>query len=287
MSSKFSPINKISSVACIVLTKDNPIELSKTLQSILFQDFRENLVIHVVESWNENHSIKDTTDFFSPGFTKKQFSLKIHRIWPPPGIFQSMNEALNLLKNKFPKTTELIFLNSGDRFIDKSSLGNLFSHKRKMQKKIGMVFPAVFGRSKIIASDSLSWIMPDPKVRNLRKWLQYFNPNHQSVLFDARWAYENPYNLDNILIADRAIMNNALSGLEEVAFSDKLISEFYLSGYSSQLPNWKNIKERVNEPDRSPISKVGECLKFLIPNRLKFIYPYLMLFRSKLISFFC
>ena len=245
------------------------------------------MVIHVVESWNENYSINDTTDFFLPRFTKKRFDLNIHRIWPPPGIFQSMNEALNILKTKFPKTTELIFLNSGDRFIDKSSLGNLFFHKRKMQKKFDMVFPAVFGRSKIIASDSLSWIMPDQRVRNLRQWLQYFNPNHQSVLFDASWAYENSYNLDNILIADRTVMNKAFTSLKEKAFSEKIISEFYLSGYSSQLPNWKGLKERVNEPDRSLISKVGECLKFLIPNRLKFIYPYIMFTRSKFISFFC
>ena len=179
------------------------------------------MVVHVVESWNENHSINGTTDFFLSRFTKKRFDLNIHRIWPPPGIFQSMNEALNILKTKFPKTTELIFLNSGDCFIDKSSLGNLFFHKRKMQKKFDMVFPAVFGRSKIIASDSLSWIMPDQRVRNLRQWLQYFNPNHQSVLFDASWAYENSYNLDNILIADRTIMLNAFSGIKEKAFSEK------------------------------------------------------------------
>ena len=273
-------------LACIILTKDNPVEIHLTLESVLAQRFSQNHTIHVVESWVDVKIVKEITDRFLPLFQKKCQNVVIHRIWPPCGIFASMNKSLEILKKKFSGTSELIFMNSGDRFLKPNSLDNLFIYKKQVEEKYGIVLPAVFGRAKIVASPSLSWMMPDEKIRNIVKWLRHFNPNHQSVLFDATWSYDNHYNLKNILVADRKVMKDAFLGYEDKVFVNQLISEFHLTGYSSKLPDWGEFKQRFNEPDRSFFSKIGEFTKFLIPQPFCFIYPYLMYIRSKFISCF-
>ena len=275
-----------SNIACIILTKDNAEELYLTLESVLAQSFSQNYTIHVVESWFDIKIITGIADLFLPLFQEKSQNFVIHRIWPPCGIFASMNKSLEILKKKFPKTSELIFMNSGDRFLKSNSLDNLLIYKKQVEEKYGIVLPAIFGRAKIVASPSLSWVVPDEKVRNIVKWLRHFNPNHQSVLFDATWAFDNHYNLKNILMADRKVMKDAFLGYEDRIFVDQLISEFHLTGYSSRLPDWGEFKKRINEPDRTFFSKIGEFIKFLIPHPFGFIYPYLMYIRSKFISCF-
>lgn len=274
-------------IACIVLTKDNPDELKATFLSIAELEFNDFFSILVIESWKNEKELKKVLDLASTILKKTNFSLITHRIWPPPGIFSSMNHALTILESDYPEVSELIFMNSGDRFAKKDSLKKLWKHKKSIQNKTGRIFPAVFGRAKILASSSLSWFMPREGVKNAARWLNYFDPNHQAVLFNATWSYKNHYNTKNIYYADRKVMSDALRGNEDFAFADVLVSEFNLLGHSSKIPTWAELIKKMSEPDRRLKSKFNEIFKFLIPRRLEKVYPYVMYYRSKILSIFC
>mgnify|MGYP001284502465 FL=1 len=274
-------------ITCIVLTKNNPDELKTTLQSIAELEFKEKFSIMVIESWKYENEFKKVLDFATTIFKGTDFSLAAHRVWPAPGIFSSMNQALKILESDYPEVSDLIFMNSGDRFAKENSLMELWKYKESIQIKTGKFFPAVFGRARILASPSLSWFMPRIGVKNPASWLKYFNPNHQAVLFSAIWSYKNHYNTKNIYYADRKVMSDALRGNEDFAFADVLVSEFNLLGHSSKIPTWSELRQKMCEPDRGLKSKFNEILKFLIPRRLEKIYPFVMYYRSKILSIFC
>ena len=273
--------------ACIVLTKDNPLDLESTLLSISKLNFSEKLSVHVIESWSDENAFKKVFNGSLMNFDRTDFEVTSYRIWPSSGIFYSMNEALKIIESSYPNITELLFMNSGDCFACKDSLSELSQYKQAIQEKMGTLFPAVFGRAKILASPSLSWFMPKEGLKTPTQWLKHFDPNHQAVLFDAAWSFKNHYDIENKYYADRKVMRDALRGNEEHAFADVLVSQFNLLGHTSRVPTWREFRQKANEPDRGFGSKFNEFMKFLIPRRFSKFYPYVMYCRSKLISTFC
>ncbi len=282
-------------MTCVVLTKDNQAELIDTCLSILSQKtlpsdsycqcpsshFCEILIIDgSVEPIAIPWLINKTGAF---GFQKASgFAIHVLRQYPPSGIYPAMNLGLANAQGE-----SLIFMNSGDSFYDELSLHRLVDARHEHRCSTGQWPRVVFGQALITPSGSHlpSWLVPDPHISDISRWLRAFTPNHQTMLVDSLWVSQSHFALDAPHSADLTWMRSALDRSSTYIYLGEPVARFRLGGVSSRLPDCRTLILRLNEPSRRPIEKFAEiCKFFLYP--LQPIYPLAMRLKSRLIGFF-
>ena len=82
-------------------------------------------------------------------------------------------------------------------------------------------------------SGRLSWLNPWFSVRDISRWLTYYYPCHQSILFTSEWAKNHLYPTSSSINADSYIIKSALSQ-GPVSYLPQIISEFSMNGISSR-----------------------------------------------------
>ena len=215
-------------ISIITLTKNNKIELLKTLKSIENQrrNFLTELII--IDGSNKNEFIKNKnlidkkffkkniTDIFINQISSENISIK--------GIYPCMNYGKKIAKGKF-----LIFLNSGDTFFNNISLQTLFKKSLYLDSKRGLIF----GQANIISPTNINWYFPGKRLKNFKRWLKIFEPNHQSMLVANPLANKYDFPLDVNSLADGYWKRNIINNSSEVIYIKKPIVKFYLNGISS------------------------------------------------------
>jgi len=269
-------------VSLVVLTKDNPQELKDTLSSIFTQASISrvsspcSLEVVLVDG-----SLEPQPQEFFECFEHDNIKLVYLRDFPPQGIYPGMNVGLSASTGDW-----VLFLNSGDLFFDVSSLRRLLQCCFDFHNRFGSQASVVFGQALICPSHSSSckpWLVPDPAVHSMRRWLRIYYPNHQSLLVDGSWARAHPFQTDSPQSADRVWMRAALSDLQRVAYLPEPVVRFSLGGVSSGLPDWDTLMVRLREPTRTFHEKIFEVLKFALSPWARH-YPKLMAMRSRLIG---
>jgi hypothetical protein len=177
----------------------------------------------------------------------------------------------------------LIFMNAGDDFYDQHSLHSLIQEALYHAARHGGKPRLVFGQALISSHEGKgpSWLLPDPSINKIDKWLHFFLPNHQAVLVDLDWARHHPFRLDAPQGADSAWLREALAPDCSFSYISRPVSIFRLGGVSSRLPDWKNLRLRLTEPSRSTLEKTTEIAKFCLQPISPF-YPHLMRLKSRL-----
>jgi putative colanic acid biosynthesis glycosyltransferase len=266
----------------VVLTKDNNEELKRTLSSVYSQlpDFDVGaayaLEVVVVDS-----SINSQSPGFFEHFENSNINLTYLRDFPPKGIYPGMNLGLGASTGDW-----VLFLNSGDVFFDDTSLSRLLQCCFDFRARNGFNPTAIFGQALICplhGSSCKPWLVPDPAVHSIRRWLSIYYPNHQSLLVDGSWARAHPFQTDSPHSADRVWMRAALYDPRRVAYLPEPVVRFSLGGVSSGLPDWPTLMLRLREPTRRRHEKIFEVLKFLLRPWARH-YPKLMALRSKLVG---
>lgn len=213
----------------IVLTKDNFDELIFTLNSIsqlsLTKSFTHKISIYDSSILPLNSGSDPINHVLG---LSKDIAINYKYIYPAPGIYPSMNIALNLSQSDL-----LIFLNSGDRFKYKNSLEELVRTHMK-SAMINSHYVATFGKTffKAYAND-LCWVNPLVPPRLISRWLNFYYPCHQSTIFNTEWAKNNPYPLNKGINADESILRKAFT-YKHYSYCPYIISEFSLNGISSK-----------------------------------------------------
>jgi hypothetical protein len=180
----------------------------------------------------------------------------------------------------------VLFLNSGDAFFDVTSLARLLQCCLNFRARNGFNPTVIFGQALICplhGSSCKPWLVPDPAVHSIRRWLRIYYPNHQSLLVDGSWARAHPFQVDAPQSADRVWMRAALSDLQRVAYLPEPGVRFSLGGVSSGLPDWTTLMVRLREPTRTWHEKLFEIVKFAL-RPWAFHYPRLMALRSRLVG---
>ena len=269
-------------VSLVVLTKDNPEELTDTLSSIYSQlpnfdgDANQSLEVVVVDS-SVDHQSKDL--FCRYGNSNIDFLYRYD--FPPQGIFSGMNLGLAASTGNW-----ILFLNSGDAFFDVTSLSRLLQCCLDFRVCNGFYPTAVFGQALICPTPCSScdpWLVPDPAVHSIRRWLSIYYPNHQSLLVSGSWARAHPFRPEAPQSADRVWMRDALSNPLHVAYLAEPVVRFSLGGVSSGLPDWTTLMVRLLEPTRTWYEKFFEIVKFMLRPWARY-YPKLMALRSRFIG---
>lgn len=256
-------------VSIIVLTRNNPRELDHTLTSIRSQQVSATLQVVVVDGSDLPVSPEAVAPF------------KLVRDHPPRGIFPAMNLGLSHSRGQWVQ-----FLNSGDSWLHPHALQQLLDHAQGHYRRTGIYPRVVFGQARICPappSPCPAWLVPDPAMGSLRRWLRFYVPNHQSLLVAGDWARQHPFALNCPQSADRSWMAAALADLSQVAYLAAPVVRYNLGGISSELPNWQMLRLRLQEPSRSLMAKVAEIVKFLLQPFAPH-YPHLMALRSRLIG---
>jgi len=269
-------------VSIIVVTRDNRSELCHTLRSIgaqCFRDFFSSLVsLEVVVVDSSVHPVgMDEIRSCLGGYLAVRYFTDI----PAQGIYSAMNVGLRESRGDL-----VHFLNSGDSLFDSTSLNRLLKHCFETQQQIPLTLRAVFGQaliSPLVGSSCKPWLVPDPSVHSIHRWLNFYYPNHQSLLVDGSWARAHPFQTDAPQSADRVWMRAALSDPQRVAYLAEPVVRFSLGGVSSGLPDWPTLLVRLREPTRTWTEKLSEVVKFALRPWAGH-YPRLMALRSNLIG---
>lgn len=271
----------------VVLCRDNPAALTLTLMSLLSQRLpSEALVMDGSSDWQ----CRAVWQGFQSRLRNPELQNAAHRLryihQKPQGIYVAMNAAIPLVT-----TPWLMFLHAGDRFADALSLQWLVSHAQHLDHHHQRPPAAVFGQAWIEADlansrESLRWLSPNPRMKNLQRWLRHMVPCHQSVLFCRSWALQHLYDTRSSICADRAVIRQALKSSGSKIYLPQPVCCYRLDGVSSQLPDWLELQRRWREPGRRFNERLGELGKWLL-RPLGAHYPKLMQIRAMIFGWLC
>ena len=264
-------------ISIISLTKDDNLKFLRTLRSIKKQEKTFNLEWVIIDGSNKKKYVKNKNDIKKN--LNKEDKIYIKHINSKElninGIYPCMNYGKKVSKGKY-----IIFLNSGDKFYDKGSLRLFFNYSLNIDNKFGLIF----GQAEIIANNKLKWFFPGKKLKNINKWLKYFEPNHQTMLISRKLAnrfnFTNKYNLIGDGYWKRKIIQNA----DKVVYIKSPVIKFFLDGVSSSKPSKELLKDIFTNKNVSNIRKIIFFIKFIFPSRIFFLYFLFQKLKSNLID---
>jgi len=188
-----------------------------------------------------------------------------------------MNYGKSISRGKF-----IIFLNSGDIFFNNSSLQLLYDFSLDIDQNESLIF----GQANIIASKKLNWFFPGKRLKNIKRWLRFFEPNHQSMLISSKLANNCNFNLDFSLISDGYWKREIIKRAINIIYIKKPVVKFFLDGVSTVKPSKKLMLDIIQNENISISRKFIFIVKYLFPKNLFFIYHLMQKYKSMLIDIF-
>ena len=259
------------SLDIIVLTKNNEAELIDTLSSL--PRSRDSIRLHVliIDGGNAydvySHFVASRVE--DPTVKYSYFNLRDIGI---NGIYPSMNYALGLVSSDW-----FIFMNSGDTFARDFLFHDILDTLNNPDISI------VFGQALIYSMESqVTWLVPDSRISNIKSWLRFFDPNHQSMfvrkhLSSCRYDLFSPYG------ADASWKRNLLRN-NNYKYLPVCISCFKLGGKSSKV-SLDDLRIKLFEPSRRFPERMLEIVKYVL-NIFGLYTPFVQKIKSHLIGIF-
>lgn len=179
----------------------------------------------------------------------------------PEGIYPAMNAALSLANGEL-----VAFMHAGDRYLP-GGLTALVEHWLSLSQTISRRPAAVFGQAWVVpvpgtCAPVAPWLTPPTSIR-LQRWLRRMVPCHQAFVFDTTFARTHPYRSGS-LVADRAVMREAIHQVGAACYLPHPVCEFALDGVSSELPDTQECIRRSQDRQRTAAEKMAEWIKWLL-----------------------
>ena len=266
-------------ISIITLTKNDHLKFIKTLKSIKSQKRNFNLEWLIIDGSNKKINKKNKNlAYLKFSKDKKIFINHINsKLKNIEGIYQCMNYGKNISKGKF-----IIFLNSGDIFFNRYALEIYFNKSLNVNIENSLIF----GQANIIANKNINWYFPGNNLNNIKNWLRYFEPNHQTMLISNSLAkrinFPTKYNIIGDGYWKRQILNEAI----EVLFIKKPLIKFFLDGVSSTKPSRKVFKDLIKNKNIHLHRKAIFIIKYYLPKEIFSFYYLIQKFKSNLIDLF-
>jgi hypothetical protein len=254
-------------VDVIVLTKDNLADLDRTLISCCSQavPYGVDMRISIIDSSLDHAAVRSLAASFQLIHTSASIG-SVH-LFPPPGIYQSMNCAINMTEGD-----SLVFMNSGDTFYDTSSMNALAAELMSANDQTWQA-ACVFGQTEFHAYNSwLRWISPTVPTHLITAWLRFFYPCHQAVMFESSWAKHHLYSTAIGHIADGQVIRLALDSGRSIRYVSRPVACFFLNGVSSKA---KCLSQSIMSFSASSrLSHVNLIKSLLSPPFLPSLVPF-------------
>ena len=249
-------------ITVITLTKNNPNELKKTLNNIFCQKFRELIEILVIDG-SDLEVFKLNKDFIKIKKNQIKKTICINHTNATEskafGIYKSMNLGIKKSLGEF-----IIFMNSGDEFYNKNSILELYNGIKSLNEKSSFSF----GQAEMISEIGISWLVPGRNIKNIKKWLSFMLPIHQSMIVSRFLASKTKFNEDCFVSADQLWKKEILISARKFSFIKEPVAKFYIGGLSTSRPNLSRLKIHLRNKYISKIVKLKLIIKFIIPKPL-------------------
>lgn len=268
-------INNNIDITIITLIKNDNKLFLRTLTSIVNQKYSITVEWIIIDGSDKENKVNINSLITKYSKKIKKGNILIRLINSKNknifGIYPCMNYGKNISRGKY-----IIFLNGGDTFYDDYSLYELFKNTTRSKKNNAIIF----GQAKIIATDNIEWIFPGHRISNISRWLKFFEPNHQSMLFSKSLARKYNFSLKHNLIADGLWKRKLLNKAEEIIFVNKIICKFHLDGISSKKPSINLLIEIITNKNISFLRKIIFIGKFIFPKKIYVFYFLIQKFKS-------
>jgi len=251
-------INNIP-ISIITLTKNDHLKFAKTLNSIKSQKRNFNIEWVIIDGSNKktNQQNKEFAELILSKDKKILINHTDSKDKNIKGIYECMNYGKNISKGNF-----IIFLNSGDIFFDCNALQIYFKKSLNIDIKNSLIF----GQANIIANNNINWFFPGNNLKNIKHWLRFFEPNHQTMLVSndlaRRFDFPTKYNIIGDGYWKRQILNEA----KNIFFIKTPLVKFFLDGVSSSKPSRKIFKDLIMNKNISLFRKTIFIIKYFFLN---------------------
>lgn len=273
-------------VSLLIPCRDNPSDLSETLDSVFSQILPQGVFLDVIVVDGSTDGLcHDEVEQRRRSLEKGGIEARL--IWigrPARGVYDALNAALGRSEGRW-----LQVLPAGDRHADQNSLASLLHHFGRLQSAWGATPAAVFGQAWVeVPGGRLRWLTPNPQVRSIQAWLRWMVPCHQAFLFDGDWARAHPYPEGSMVYGDRPVMRAALASGGPEAYLPSAVCRFRLGGISSGLPDRSALRRRLGDPALVGAERQQERIKALLqPLIPAALYPHLMRIRAAWLGWRC
>ena len=269
-------MQNIYDLSVITLTKNNHIELKRTLKSVFKQNTKVSIDLLLIDG-SDNKIFLMNADYIKKQDNKN--NIHIHHInslkKKIKGIYKSMNLGIKESKGDY-----IIFMNSGDEFYDNESIDVLHKSISSLNTKNSFCF----GQAKIITEIGLSWLVPGNKIKNIKSWLNFMRPNHQSMIVSKDIARKIFFKEDCYIVADDIWKREIILEADAWNYISKPVNKFYIGGLSSNKPTWKQVKIQFKNNYLSKFRKLIILTKFLIPKSIYKYFVFLQKFKLIIIE---
>ena len=264
-------------ISIITLTKNDHLKFAKTLNSIKSQKRNFNIEWVIIDGSNNKINKKNKKlverkfDNDKKIFINRTDSKKKNI----EGIYECMNYGKNISSGNF-----IIFLNSGDIFFNSCALEIYF----KKSLKINIENSLIFGQAKIIANKNINWFFPGNNLGSIKRWLRFFEPNHQTMLISCNLAKSFDFPTKYNIVGDGYWKRQILNAANDIFFIKTPLIKFFLDGVSSSKPSRKVLKGLIRNKNLSLFRKTIFLIKYIFPIKLYYFYYLMQKFKSNLVD---
>lgn len=214
--------NPLITIVTVSMNVENII--SRTIESVVNQSYKniQYIIIDGGSSDGTTDIIKKYDDHIDYWVSESDL-----------GLYDAMNKGILIARGDF-----INFINAGDTLIDSDSISNIV-------KSIGEKDLVYFSTASIVA-DKITWLYPGKDVGNIKKWLKYSLPNHQTMFFPKNFYKNNLYDIRLVIRGDDDYKLLALKKLQ-IKYLDQIYVIFKRDGISSSHKGLRRLAQRVYE----------------------------------------
>lgn len=207
-------------VSIITVVYNDAAHIMSTIESVISQDYSQKEYIII-----DGGSTDGTVDLIA----SKEENLTFFSSEKDNGIYDAMNKGVKHAKGEW-----VVFMNSGDSFIDAKVLSRIFTE----YKDNGEAY--IYGDTVLLGEDNKEGsIVRATENKGERKYMAGF---HQSILTRTAELKNHPFSLDYRLISDMAFYYDLYKRNPQSYYYHGVISKYDLTGISTRY-----LKKRACE----------------------------------------
>jgi glycosyltransferase involved in cell wall biosynthesis len=220
-------VSKFFSIITINLNNDKGLE--RTIKSVISQKEKDYEFI-IKDGKSKDDSLK----------VIEKYDKVIDKIIikSDKGVYDAMNQGIEEATGKY-----IIFLNSGDEFVEETTLSKVKNHINSLKNK-----PCIFFGNTLITLNGeniFKWKWPISN-KNIKNWLKKYNPNHQSIFISKDIYNIYKYNTELTIYSDQEFLNK-LKTKYDFYYFDIDVAYFELGGVSNKVNSFKQAIKHTKE----------------------------------------
>ena len=250
-------------IGIVTINYNNLEGLKKTFESLREQVYKnfEYVVIDGASTDGSSEYILENSEFINK-----------YIIEADKGIYDAMNKGIGLCDAEY-----ILILNSGDSLVNKRVLEDVFSELNNLNQPVGVLFGKSVYR---LDGKKLEWTWPSIDGGfYVDKWLEAYNPNHQSAFVSKNIYLEEKYNIFYKYSGDYEFWERLKKRKVLFKYIDLNISYFQLGGVSNYVGNMKTINKISQE--LAILSHFYKNKNLFIGYAVNFLYQFSKLFYKK------